>query len=231
MKIISSGDFKIICREIDHLKKLKSEFVIQHFEWFGIDPIYIITELCRVNDDDDDSSKAFRFYLLSFFIKLTGLSFYNKKGDLNAIIETHKKLKTQIPNGKLKTWVVQILDGLDFLHKRRVIHFDIKPHNIFLDDAERIKLGDLGLARNFESIRASTLIGGTLPYTSPEVIKNETFNFKTDIWSFGCVLFKMITLQMLFAEKALHTLIKDITDKELVMPSNLDADLAFVLEK
>jgi serine/threonine protein kinase len=118
------------------------------------------------------------------------------------------------------------------LHKKGVIHFDIKPLNIFLDELERIKLGDLGLARNFKSLSSNPAFRGTLLYSSPEVIMEESVNFKMDIWSFGCVLYEMITLQPLFANKPLHMIISDIINKEIVIPSNIeDANLAFVLKK
>jgi serine/threonine protein kinase len=131
----------------------------------------------------------------------------------------------------MKTWCVQILDGLDFLHSKNVIHFDIKPENILLDELERIKLGDLGLARNFKSMSSTSSFVGTIPYMSPEVIKQESgIDYKTDIWSFGCVLYEMITLKMLFENKSLMV-VNEITSKEIILPPTEDADLAFVLEK
>jgi NIMA (never in mitosis gene a)-related kinase len=151
---------------------------------------------------------------------------------LNGAIEKHKKNKTKIPLGKVKNWCVQILDGLDFLHTKKVIHFDIKPQNILLDELERIKLGDLGLARNFKSLSSKSSFIGTIPYMSPEVIKQESgIDFKTDIWSFGCVLYEMMTFKMLFENKSLMV-VTDITSKVIVLPPNTkDADLAFTLEK
>jgi NIMA (never in mitosis gene a)-related kinase len=150
---------------------------------------------------------------------------------LSGAIEGHKKKNTLIQVGKVKTWCVQILDGLDFLHSKKVIHFDIKPQNILLDELERIKLGDLGLARNFKSMSSTSSFVGTIPYMSPEVIKQESgIDYKTDIWSFGCVLYEMITLKMLFENKSLMV-VNEITSKEIILPPTEDADLAFVLEK
>jgi serine/threonine protein kinase len=146
------------------------------------------------------------------------------------MIQKHKANSTQIPDGKLKSWSVQILDGLDFVHSKGVIHYDIKPQNILLDELERIKLGDLGLARNLKSMSSKPSFIGTIPYMSPEVIKEEGANFKTDIWSFGCVLYEMITLKALFAN-SLIMIMNDIVSKQIEIPKNADTDLAFVLEK
>jgi NIMA (never in mitosis gene a)-related kinase len=123
----------------------------------------------------------------------------------------------------VKVWSLEILAGLDFLESMGVIHFDVKPMNILFDELERIKLGDLGLARNLETL--SNNPGGTLLYTSPDILNNELGDFKSDIWSFGCVLFEMLTLERLFKSVA------DVLNKKLVMPKKIDADLAFVLEK
>ncbi len=64
-----------------------------------------------------------------------------------------------------------------------------------------IKLGDLGLARNVDSIDKVQQVFsfvGTFNYMSPELINNQGYLFKSDIWSAGCVLFEMITLEKLF---------------------------------
>jgi NIMA (never in mitosis gene a)-related kinase len=151
---------------------------------------------------------------------------------LDTAIRGHKESRTQIPNDKLKRWCIEILDGLDFLHKRGVIHFDLKPKNIFLDLIERIKLGDLGIARNLQSLTNTSVFKGTIPYMSPEVINEEEgVDSKTDIWSFGCVLYEMITLEVLFNEKALRSVMNSILEKKIEFPKDLESDIVFVLEK
>jgi NIMA (never in mitosis gene a)-related kinase len=124
-----------------------------------------------------------------------------------------------------------MLDGLDFLHSKRVIHFDVKPKNIFLDKIERIKLGDLGIARNFQTLSTMPQLRGTLVYMSPEVIKEENIDFKTDIWSFGCVLYELITLQPLFTNNPIFFVLGQILTMKIQIPDNLHTDLAFLLNK
>jgi serine/threonine protein kinase len=151
---------------------------------------------------------------------------------LDGVIKWYKETKIVIPNDKLKRWCIEILDGLDFLHKRGVIHFDLKPKNIFLDEIDQIKLGDLGVARNMQSLTSTSVFKGTIPYMSPEVVNEEEgVDFKTDIWSFGCVLYEMITLEVLFNQKAVHSVMFDILQKKIEIPKGLEDDVAYVLDK
>jgi serine/threonine protein kinase len=100
---------------------------------------------------------------------------------LGSVIKLHIENLTRIPRLKIKKWIIEILEGIDFMHKNRVVHFDIKPENLFLDELERVKVGDLGQARSIDSITPS--LKGTIYYVSPEMVRREQkVNEKTDIW-------------------------------------------------
>lgn len=101
--------------------------------------------------------------------------------------------------------------------------------NILLDELERVKLGDLGLARNFNSI---SRLGGTFQYMSPEVVNEETsVDYRTDIWSFGCVLYEMITLEKLFKGSVGFKIMNDIINMKIQLPSHLNPDFEDILKK
>jgi serine/threonine protein kinase len=71
----------------------------------------------------------------------------------------------------------------------------IFSRNILLDEFDAVKLGDLGLTRKIEKGGMSeTAIMGTLNYMSPEAIRGEQVDYKSDIWSFGCVLYVLLFL-------------------------------------
>jgi serine/threonine protein kinase len=99
---------------------------------------------------------------------------------LNEVIITHREKNTKIEPGKIKKWSIEILEGLDFLHSIEIVHFDIKPDNILVEQLNRVKIGDLGLARHFNQITAN--VGCTPCYASPQIITGENINEKTDIW-------------------------------------------------
>jgi NIMA (never in mitosis gene a)-related kinase len=86
--------------------------------------------------------------------------------------------------------------GLQYLHANRILHRDIKTINMFLTKEERVKIGDLGVAKmlNETSNMAQTVVG-TPYYLSPELCEEKPYNNKSDIWSLGCVLYELCTLK------------------------------------
>ena len=94
----------------------------------------------------------------------------------------------------------QICDALSHAHSHGVVHRDIKPSNIMLEASERgkpmVKIVDFGLAKQVDDqsgfISQGSTVGTPL-YTSPEQVKNEIVDYRSDIYSLGCVLFAMLT--------------------------------------
>ncbi|CAF1145238.1 unnamed protein product [Adineta ricciae] len=91
----------------------------------------------------------------------------------------------------------QIVDGLNYLHKNRFVHRDIKCANILRDISGNIKLGDFGTSRRLIAITnqnqpdSGTI--GTAHWTAPEIIQGSIFGRKADIWSLGCTVVEMLT--------------------------------------
>ena len=91
---------------------------------------------------------------------------------------------------------MQICLGIHHLHSQNILHRDIKTLNIYLTKDNNIRIGDLGVAKMLES--ADTFLNskvGTPYYLSPEECEDRPYNAKSDVWSLGCVLYELCTLQ------------------------------------
>ncbi len=96
-----------------------------------------------------------------------------------------------------------ICEALDYMHKHGVVHRDLKPENIMVDSADRIKLIDFGIAMK-EDARRLTYAGpspllGTPDYISPEQVKGQRGDQRSDIYALGIMLFEMLTGQTPFS--------------------------------
>ena len=115
-------------------------------------------------------------------------------GDISGFINAHKKFKKPVKEEEVWNIILQCMNALDYIHnKKKIIHRDIKPANLFMTNDKIIKLGDFGVSAKMESLKTSIRTGntfnntvvGTPFYMSPEMINNEEYGQKSDIFSMG----------------------------------------------
>ena len=136
----------------------------------------------------------------------------------------------------------QIAEGLGHAHQRGILHRDLKSANIVCDRDGRPKILDFGIARRLpkdngkESTRIQTVaaasgIEGTLPYMAPEVIRGAPQDERSDLWSFGVVLYEMLTGTLPFTGQNSFDLAAAIVQGAVQLPESVPAPLARIVAR
>nr|MBP9108717.1 serine/threonine-protein kinase [Pyrinomonadaceae bacterium] len=133
-----------------------------------------------------------------------------------------------IPLRKVTEYAQQIVSGLSAAHEKGIVHRDLKPENLFVTKHERVKILDFGLAKLREregnihgsedaTRRAMTdpgVVMGTVGYMSPEQVRGQAVDHRSDIFSFGLILYEMITGRRAFQEESLAETMSAIVKEE-----------------
>lgn len=107
--------------------------------------------------------------------------------DLKQCLDTH--FREGMPARLMQSCMYQIFSGLSFCHARLILHRDLKPQNILIDELGRVKLADFGLARAFQTQKTYTQEVVTLWYRAPEILLGlSEYSAAVDMWSTGCIL-------------------------------------------
>lgn len=158
------------------------------------------------------------------------VSEYASGGSLADRIKREGKLGLQ----KAVEITIGILNGLEFLHSRKIIHRDIKPQNILLQ-GDTPRLADFGISRAMNTTIVSSTIIGTDAYMSPESFDGKR-NVQTDIWSVGIVLYALLADKLPFpqehpSERMFAILTKEFESLPTEVPQNLQRIVAKALAK
>lgn len=174
--------------EIVAMKKIRLEREDEGIPGTAIREISLLRELSHPNivDLKEVILSEGRLYLVLEFLT----------DDLTKLIKSSKRLSPF----SIKTFLYQLLSGITFCHRRRVLHRDLKPQNLLISHEGTLKLADFGLARAYGvPIRTYTHEVVTLWYRAPEILLGATqYATAVDIWPIGCIFAEMVTSQPLF---------------------------------
>ncbi|KAK2517145.1 Nek11 [Columba guinea] len=161
---------------------------------------------------------------------------YCEGGDLDFKIQEYKESGRIFTQRQILDWFIQLLLGVDYMHERRILHRDLKAKNIFLKN-NLLKIGDFGVScLLMGSCDLATTFTGTPYYMSPEALKHQGYNTKSDIWSLGCILYEMCCMNHAFTGHNFLSVVLKIVEGDTPSlpdryPSRLNAVLCSMLNK
>lgn len=135
--------------------------------------------------------------------------------------------KSCLPQLKIRSFLYQILRGINYIHKKKILHRDLKTQNILISNTGLLKIADFGLARGHSiSIRSYTHEVITLWYRPPDIlIGNKVYDYSIDIWSIGCVFAEMVLGHSLFCGSNESEQVKEILS--LISLPGIDSYMEF----
>ncbi|XP_032593006.1 mitogen-activated protein kinase kinase kinase 13 isoform X2 [Drosophila grimshawi] len=128
-----------------------------------------------------------------------------------------KEEQVMLPS-RLVSWSKQIAMGMQYLHSHKIIHRDLKSPNILISTNEVVKISDFGTSREWNEISTKMSFAGTVAWMAPEVIRNEPCSEKVDIWSYGVVLWEMITCEIPYKDVDSSAIIWGVGNNRLKLP-------------
>jgi len=150
---------------------------------------------------------------------------------LRTILHELKKL----PPDRARTIAIRVCEALDHIHSRGVSHRDLKPENIMVDDQDRIKLIDFGIAGKAGARRLTfgklSQVMGTPDYISPEQVKGKRGDGRSDLYSLGVILYEMLTGQIPFRGSNPFAIMNDRLLNNPIPPRSVDPQITPELQE
>ena len=143
---------------------------------------------------------------------------YCEGGDLAKFIEEQKRF---LPIDFITEWVIQLTSGLYFIHRKRIIHRDLRTANIFLTCDKKLKIGNFSFAKKLDDtslLNISTRADNTyLYYMAPEIHEGDKYNTMADMWSLGIIVYEIITFKKPFdGHDWLQAISKGVYDLQVI---------------
>jgi len=142
--------------------------------------------ICTVHDAFNHQDGVVTYWCVIFTLYKEDLSERIRKAR-----ETTKNLSK---NGdidlQITKWMHQLANGICEIHEKHITHRDLNPKNLFLDESDRLVIGDFGCSK--EQTKGHSTLIGTAGYFAPEILKGN-YDKSTDMWSIGCILMDLLT--------------------------------------
>ncbi|XP_015121715.1 mitogen-activated protein kinase kinase kinase 13 isoform X3 [Diachasma alloeum] len=124
----------------------------------------------------------------------------------------------KVPPPRLVSWSKQIAAGMAYLHAHKIIHRDLKSPNVLIGQGEVVKISDFGTSREWNEISTRMSFAGTVAWMAPEIIRNEPCSEKVDIWSYGVVLWELLSGEVPYKDVDSSAIIWGVGNNSLHLP-------------
>ncbi|KAJ8259360.1 hypothetical protein COCON_G00183720 [Conger conger] len=139
---------------------------------------------------------------------------YCAQGQLYEVLRAGRKITPSL----LVDWSMGIAGGMNYLHLHKIIHRDLKSPNMLITYDDLVKISDFGTSKELSDKSTKMSFAGTVAWMAPEVIRNEPVSEKVDIWSFGVVLWEMLTGEVPYKDVDSSAIIWGVGNNSLQLP-------------
>uniref|UniRef100_A0AAY4ETV6 mitogen-activated protein kinase kinase kinase n=1 Tax=Denticeps clupeoides TaxID=299321 RepID=A0AAY4ETV6_9TELE len=139
---------------------------------------------------------------------------YCAQGQLYEVLRAGRKITPSL----LVDWSMGIAGGMNYLHLHKIIHRDLKSPNMLITYDDLVKISDFGTSKELSDKSTKMSFAGTVAWMAPEVIRNEPVSEKVDIWSFGVVLWEMLTGEVPYKDVDSSAIIWGVGNNTLQLP-------------
>uniref|UniRef100_A0A8C1TPH5 Mitogen-activated protein kinase kinase kinase n=1 Tax=Cyprinus carpio TaxID=7962 RepID=A0A8C1TPH5_CYPCA len=139
---------------------------------------------------------------------------YCAQGQLYEVLRAGRKVTPRL----LVDWASGIASGMNYLHLHKIIHRDLKSPNVLVTQSDNVKISDFGTSKELSDKSTKMSFAGTVAWMAPEVIRNEPVSEKVDIWSFGVVLWELLTGEIPYKDVDSSAIIWGVGSNSLHLP-------------
>ncbi|XP_023695740.2 mitogen-activated protein kinase kinase kinase 13 [Paramormyrops kingsleyae] len=139
---------------------------------------------------------------------------YCAQGQLYEVLRAGRKITPRL----LVDWASGIASGMNYLHLHKIIHRDLKSPNVLVTHNDTVKISDFGTSKELSDKSTKMSFAGTVAWMAPEVIRNEPVSEKVDIWSFGVVLWELLTGEIPYKDVDSSAIIWGVGSNSLHLP-------------